>query len=228
MNAWMTGAALTIGKSISAALVLFFLARLMGKKQISQLSFFDYAVGISIGSVAAAVSVDRSIPLLDGLLSLIVWGVLPLAVSLLSQRGLRVRETLDGRPYILMFNGKIVEENLRRSRFTVNDLLEELRLKDVFDPGQVCMAILETDGRLSVLAPPGDAEPDFFLNLIIDGRVLEGNLRRLGKTGAWLQDALRERQIASAADVLLAVCSGSGVLRVDQKNSDPPDLPTFL
>ena len=138
-------------KSVVAAVVLFILARLMGKKQIAQLTFFEDIVGMSIGSVAAAMSVDRRISIHAGVVSMVIWAVFPIAFSYISMHSMVARRLLDGTPKVLIQDGKIIEKNLKRSKFTINDLLEELRIKDVFDIADVAFAILETSGKLSVL-----------------------------------------------------------------------------
>jgi uncharacterized membrane protein YcaP (DUF421 family) len=138
-------------KSMVAAFVLFVLARIMGKKQISQLTFFDYVVGISIGSIAGSLSVERKISFIDGITSMLIWALVPLLFSYLSAKSMKARRLLDGTPTILIQNGKIIEKNLKKVKLTVNDLLEELRVKDAFNIADVEFALLETNGKVSVL-----------------------------------------------------------------------------
>ena len=123
----------------------------MGKKQISQLTFFDYVVGISIGSIAASLSVDQRISFIDDITSMIIWTLVPLVFSYLSAKSIKTRRLLDGTPTILIQNGKIIEKNLTKTKLTINDLLEELRVKDVFNIADVKFALLETNGKISVL-----------------------------------------------------------------------------
>lgn len=220
------------GKSAAAALVLFCFARIMGKKQISHLSFFDYTVGISIGSIAAAFSVDRRIPLHDGIVSLAVWAFVPLLFSFLSIHSLTARKILDGSPIILVQNGRIMEKNLKKSRFTVNDLLEELREKDIFNIAEVNFAILETNGKLSVLKnDPGgqiaQKPPETYANLIIDGKLMDESLKWAKLDKIRVEEELRGRGVHSIRDVLYANAGENGSLHVDIKNSEPQEFSIF-
>lgn len=212
--------------SLVAAIFLFLFARLMGKKQIAQLTFFDYVVGISIGSIAAAVSVDRRISLINGIVSMTVWAALPIVFSYASIHSMSVRRALDGTPAVLIQNGKIVEKNLRRMKFTVNDLLEELRIKDVFNLEEVELAILETNGKLSVFKKSPD-QPAVFANVIIDGKLMKENLRQIGISEDWLMCELKKNGINAVSSVLLAVCDVNRRLIIDRKGDDPPELKIF-
>lgn len=226
-------------KSLIAAVVLFALARLMGKKQISQLTFFDYIVGISIGSIAAAMSVDKRISIRDGITSMIIWALFPIVFSFISIHSMNARRLLDGTPTILIQNGKIIEKNLRKSKFTVNDLLEELRMKDAFDILDVEFAILETSGKLSVLKKaakqpltPTDMNlqlpnQSICANVIIDGKLMIENVKKLNKDELWLKNELIKNNVHSEKDVLLASCDTNGVLHIDRKNADPDDFNIF-
>lgn len=212
--------------SFVAAILLFLFARLMGKKQIAQLTFFDYIVGISIGSIAAAVSVDRRVSPLNGIVSMIVWTALPIVFSYASVHSMSVRRALDGTPTVLIQNGKIIEKNLRKLKFTVNDLLEELRIKDVFNLSEVEFAILETSGKLSVLKKSPE-QPAVFANVIVDGKLMKENLRQINISEDWLMCELKKNGINTVSSVLLAVCDMNRHLIIDQKDDDPPALSIF-
>ncbi len=219
--------------SIISASILFILTRLMGKKQISQLTFFDYIVGISIGSIAAAISVDPNVSLLNGVISMIIWALFPIIFYLISKRGIFWRRIFDGRPTILVQNGKIIEASLYREKFTINDLLEELRLKNVFNIEDVEFAILETGGQLSVLKKSDQQTvtasqmniPTNYqgLNaiLVLDGKILSENLKLLNRKDSWLINELKKYNIPSVKDVLLASYDTDGNLHIDLKNKDP-------
>jgi len=223
-------------KSIFASIVLFALARIMGKKQIAQLTYFDYIVGISIGSIAAVMSIDKSVPILDGFVSMVVWALFAVIFSLVSMKSVIARRWFDGTPSILIQNGKIVEKNLKKVKFNVNDLLEELRVKDVFNIMDVEFAILETNGKLSVLkkaamqpVTPTDMNlttmnSSLFANVIMDGKLMRQNMEQLGIDEATLKKELTKNNINAVKDVLLACYDSNGVLFVDKKNADPNDL----
>lgn len=196
-----------IAKSLFSIIVLFILAKFMGKKQISQLSLFDYIISISIGSVAAASSVDKSISILDGTVSLIVWALFPIIVSIVTLHSMKARQFLEGSPIILIQNGKIIEKNLKKAKISINDLLEKLRGKNVFSITDVNYAILENNGLLSVLlksqkrsVTPSDMciktpESSLNANIIVDGKLLEKNMVQMNISEAWLLKELRKKQI---------------------------------
>jgi uncharacterized membrane protein YcaP (DUF421 family) len=238
LSFWTDCASIAI-KTIVAAVVLFALARLMGKKQISQLTFFDYIVGISIGSVAAAMSVDQRISIHAGITCMILWALFPITFSFVSIHSMIARRLLDGTPKVLIQNGKIIEKNLRRSKFTVNDLLEELRIKDVFSIAGVEFAIIETSGKLSVLkkaskqpVSPADMNLNtsnlgINANIIIDGKLMRENMAQMNIDEHWLNNELRKNNIGSVHEVLLACCDSKKILHIDKKNNDPDDLNIF-
>lgn len=226
-------------KTVIAAVTLFFLARLMGKKQISQLTFFDYTVGISIGSVAAAMSVDQRISIHAGIISMAIWALFPIIFSSISLHSMIARRLLDGTPKVLIQNGKIVEKNLRGVKFTVNDLLEELRIKDVFNIADVEFAVLETSGKLSVLKKvftqpitPKDMNlpasgQGISANIVIDGKLMKENMAQMHLDEQWLIQELRKNNMNTIAEVLLASRDSKKVLHIDRKNDDPNDLNVF-
>jgi uncharacterized membrane protein YcaP (DUF421 family) len=123
----MEDIATTALRSIISVTVLFILARLMGKKQISQLSFFDYVAGISIGSIDANFAVDSSINYYCGITGLIIYALFPITLAFISLKSYKGRQFLDGNPCILIQNGSIIEKNLFLSKMNINDLLEECR-----------------------------------------------------------------------------------------------------
>ncbi len=224
--------ALTVMKSIVSVVILFILARLMGKKQISQLSFFDYVVGISIGSIAASFAVDPRIDYLHGLTSMIVFAIFPIVLSMVSLKSYLGRQLLDGTPSILIQNGRILEKNLAKSKMNLNDLLEECRLKNAFDIAEVEYAILETSGKVSLLlkAPHHPvtvqdmnltaSKKEVCMNLILDGKILDQQLRISLKNELWLMAELQKQNIDSVQDVLLAYLDATETLKIHLKNND--------
>jgi uncharacterized membrane protein YcaP (DUF421 family) len=227
----------TVCRSIVSILVLFLFARLMGKKQISQLSLFDYVSGISIGSIAAEFAVNQSIPYADGITAIVIYGLFPVAFSLISLKSYLLHKLLDGKPVIVIQNGKIIEENLRKTRLNINDLLEECRLKGVFNVEEVEYGIFETNGKLSILKnaalqplTPTDMgmqpkNKGICTNLIVDKNILCDNLQLLNIDREWLQNELNQNFSAEPSGILLCVIDSSGKLSVDRKNADPPVTP---
>lgn len=211
----------TVAKSIGSALFLFLLTRILGKKQISQLSFFDYIIGISIGSVPVEIVAHHGLSLVGGLSCMLVWALIPLIFSFLSLHSIAARTLLDGTSSVLIQDGKILEKNLRRSRFTIDDLLEELRLKDVFRIRDVRYAILETNGKLSVLKntwPDSPPAGDYCLPVIIDGVPVGRNMEQLHVDEPWLIRELQKANVPAIAEVLLAECDKSRKLFIIPKS----------
>ncbi|MCX7615107.1 MAG: DUF421 domain-containing protein [Clostridiales bacterium] len=205
----------------------------MGKKQISQLTFFDYIVGISIGSVAGTMSVQKDITILDGVSSMIIWSLFPIVFYYISKNSIIGRRLLRGKPSILIQNGKIIESNLKRERFTIDDLLEELRNTGVFNIQDVEFAILETSGKLSLLKKASKQAvtvsqmqiPEEYqglcANIIIDGNIMKDNLNLLNLTEQWVLNELKKNNVSSIKDILLASVDTNGKLHIDYKNKDP-------
>lgn len=223
-------------RSILSIIVLFLLTHLLGKKQLSQLSFFDYTVGISIGSIAAALAIDDEIPYVHGVLGILIYGVFVLLSSYASRKSIRARKFLCGVPTILIQNGKLIEQNLRKARFHINEVLEECRNKGAFSISDVEFAILETSGQVSIQLKP-QKQPltpeDMHLsppvkgiaaNLIIDGVVLTKHLGLVNKDEEWLNNELKKQKVSSPREVLLGSLDYDGTLHIDLKNRDPIPL----
>jgi uncharacterized membrane protein YcaP (DUF421 family) len=227
----------TIVQSLVSVIILFILTRIMGEKQLSQLTFFDYVSGISIGSIAAALAVDSSIGYPSGLTGLIIFALFPIVLSFLSMKSYRARKLLDGTPTILVYNGQIVEKNLKKTHLTINDLLEECRLKNAFNIADVEFAILETDGRISVelKAPSKPLTPKdmniaaaykgLCLNVIIDGKILEDHLGMIGRDRRWLEQELKNQNVLDYKEVFLGYIDSGNNLIVQRKNTFEPMNP---
>ena len=224
-------------KSLISVISLFMLSRLMGKKQISQLSFFDYVVGMSLGSIAATFAIDSTISYYCGITSLTIYALFPILMSHISLKSYRGRKFLDGTPIILIQNGQIVERNLVQTKINMNDLLAQCRLKNAFDISEVEFAILETSGKFSVqmkssnqpLTPKDIELPISYkglcTNLIIDGNILSEHLKAVGKDNAWLINTLSNQNIDNPANVLLAYLDSSNILKCHLKHDVPQVYP---
>ena len=225
--------------SLVSVVVLFAFTRLAGKKQISQLSFFHYVIGISIGSIAAAFAVDLDIEFPEFLTSVIIYGLFPILLSQISLHNHMGRKILTGSPVILIQDGKIIENNLRKTKLSVEDLLEECRIKNAFNLSEVEFAVLETNGQVSVqMKPPNlpltpkdmDIKTQYkglCANLIIDGLVMEENLKIIDKNKKWLLEELSKQNITDTSDILLAFTDNSGQITVHKK-SENPKIKSFI
>jgi uncharacterized membrane protein YcaP (DUF421 family) len=226
----------TVLQSLFAVVVLFGLTRLMGKKQVSQLTTFDYVVGITIGSIAKAIAVEGQYT--KGITSLILFALFPIILSLISLKSRKAQKILDGIPAILIQNGKIVKENLKKSKFTINQLLKECRIKDVFDITEIEFAILETNGQISIqkksqnqpLTPKDMKLPTDYkglcLNIIIDGKIIQEHLSMAERDINWILDELKKQNITDIRNVLLAYFDSNNqfIVHTDHKEESKNPL----
>ena len=198
-------------------LVLIWVIRLMGKRQVGQMEPSEFVVTMLVANLAAIPMQDGGIPLLSGLVPILTVLGVELVLSFLSMRSLRLRRLLCGKPVILIDNGKVIQNNLRRTSITLDELTGHLRLKDVLDIRTVQYAILETDGNLSVFPYPKhrpasamdsniQAKEQFLpVTLVDDGVLLQENLRIAGKTRPWVDRVLRQHQATLGSTWLLTV-----------------------
>ena len=143
-------------RTISSLITLFMFTKLMGKKQISQLNIFDYVVGITIGSIAADISLDTSKNLVDGIVAMLIYALFNAMVSYLTLKSIKFRRIFTGTPTMIVENGKIIEKGLEKAKFDINDLLEEARNAGYFNLEEIEYAIMESNGRISFL--PSDKD----------------------------------------------------------------------
>jgi len=218
---------LVLIRSIAAFFLLFLMARMMGKKQISQLTFFDYCVGITIGSIAATLSVDQNVKIINGLVSLIIWGFFPIILAYLGMKSIIFSKITDGKATILIRNGEVLDKNMKKSLITINELLMLLREKGTFKVSDVEMAVLETNGELSVmlktnqqpvtaqtLGVPLEQEHGPAI-LIMDGKIMKKSLENLGYSKKWLIGEVQKQGAEEVRDVFLAQIDSRGSLYVD-------------
>jgi uncharacterized membrane protein YcaP (DUF421 family) len=199
--------------------VLILVIRLMGKRQIGQMEPSEFVVTMLVANLAAIPMEDSGIPLFYGLVPILTVLGMELILSHLSLKSLTLRRLLCGKPVILIENGNIMQENLRKTRVTMDELTGHLREKDVLDVKTVQYAILETNGNLSVFPYPGEkpatakdagvkaAKQHLPLTLVSDGKVLKANLQKSGKDMAWLEAVLGQ-QAATLADTWLLTYAG--------------------
>lgn len=197
--------------------ILFLSAKIIGHKQIAQLDFFDYITGITIGSIAAEMATELEEPW-KPLLAMVIYGGITLSLSLISSRFPRSRKYLNGTPTILLDHGKLYYENMKKARLDLSEFLVLCRQQGYFDLTSIQTAIFEYNGKLTILpvttqrpVTPQDMAltPDqelMFTELIMDGRILEDNLHRMGLDRTWLEKQLKQRHISTAKEVFLAVC----------------------
>lgn len=218
---------LIIIRSVTAFLLLLLMARVMGKKQISQLTFFDYCVGITIGSIAATMSVDQNVKIVNGLVSLTIWGIFPIVLAYVGMKSMIFSNITDGKATILIRNGEVLDKNLKKNLLTINELLMLLREKGTFKVSDVEMAVLETNGELSVmlktnqqpltsqsLGIPLEQEHGPTI-VVMDGKLLNKSLKNLGYSKEWLEGEVQKQGAKDIKDVFLAQVDSRGSIYVD-------------
>ena len=210
------------------------LARIIGKKQVSQLTFFHYVTGITFGSIAAEVSTQVETPFLDGMVSLIVWAALTIIVSYISFRSSKARILFDDKPSIVINNGVILNNELRKARLHPDELAMLLREQSIFSFDEVLYAVFETNGELSVLKKPlartstkedvsvSAPAPQYLpMELISDGKIIQKNLTELQLTEDWLRKKLAKKNIHDIDKVYYAQILENGSLYISIKNASP-------
>ena len=198
-------------------LALFMAAKLVGRKQISQLDFMDYITGITIGSIAAELATDLE-DMGKPLLALILYALLTWLISQINLRMGRSRKFLNGTPTIVMDGGRLCRENMKKAKLDLSEFMVMCRQQGYFDLSAIQTAVFEYNGRLTILpvsnrrpVTPEDmqlhpAQEHILVEIILDGRVLDENLRRMGLTPAWLEKQLRNQCIHGPEEVYLALC----------------------
>lgn len=216
-------------QSLLSIIALFVLTKLMGYKQMSQLSMFDYVNGITIGSIAAEMATDLEGNYLKPLLAMIVYAIFVILLAKAAQRFIPLRRIVNGKAIMLYQNGSIYNENLKKAKMDVDEFLVQCRVNGYFDLSQIEAAILEPNGQISFLpvsaerpATPKDLgiappQEEIFANVIVDGHILEHNLKHAGKDRNWLNQQLEGQNVKKLEDVFLAVCDKQGNFHVFPK-----------
>ena len=211
--------------SFVSLFVLFLLTKLIGNKQLSELTMFDYIVSITIGSIAAEMATELETPERP-LIAMCVYAFVSFTISLLVSKSLKLRRLLFGHSVVLMHSGKLYRKNFKKANLDLNEFLMQARLAGYFDLSTVDTAIMEASGKISFmpyaakrpatpedlnLVPNADA---VFFNVIMDGKVLTENLKYAGRDRNWLSNELKVQGIKSPLEVFLAILDNNGQLNV--------------
>lgn len=196
--------------------------RLMGKRQLGEMELSEFIVAALIADLAATPLQDIGIPLINGIVPIITLFVLETIIAGISMKSIKLRKIFFGAPEIIIKNGRISEQKMKHNRFTVDELMQELRNNGLANASTVEHAILETNGKLNIIlkaeAQPVTptlmnitAESPGYCHIIInDGRVLSNNLRLLGHDEKWLNKQLKSRKMPCAQDMYLFTVSDNG------------------
>ncbi|NMO80025.1 DUF421 domain-containing protein [Niallia alba] len=213
-------------RSAFFVVVLFFITKWLGKKQISELSFFEYVTGISIGSIGAEVAMGLERNIFHGVIGIVIFAAIPFFAGLISLKSKGFRNFIEGKATVFIKDGKIMEDNLKKERYTTDELLELLRKKDGYQVADVEFAVLEATGDLSVmlkkenqpltakdlnLSIPSIKEPQ---TVIMDGVIMDEPLATIGRSRAWLHSELDKLGV-TVENVFLGQINSFGELTVD-------------
>lgn len=216
-------------RTILGFFLLLLLARMIGRKMISQITFFDFLIAITIGSVLARLAVGERNTVSATLTVLIVLTALAIFIDYIHLKSIKARKLFDSEPIIIIANGKLMDKNMKRSKLTIEELTMMLRENSIFNMADVEFAILETDGKLSTL-PKSQKQPltpydmgikasykGLTKDIIIDGNVMKENLRNANLSEEWLNSNLESGGIKDTKDVFYAGLDSSGNLYISVK-----------
>ena len=209
--------------SLLSAVSLFIIAKITGHKQMAQLDFFDYITGITIGSIAAELATELESPL-KPLIAMVVYGAVAFSLTILAHKFPRTRKFVNGTPTIIMADGKIYRENMKKAKLELSEFMVLCRQEGYFNINDIQTAIFEYNGRITILPKskkrpltpedmnitPEKAEID--TEIIMDGRILHENLKRLGLNLTWLEKELDKQRYKSAKEIYLGICDSNNNL----------------
>ena len=221
-------------QTLLAFFSIWFITRILGRKQIAQLTVYEYINGITFGSIAATLATDLSQRTWHHLIGLFLFGILTWLMSWISIKNDAVNQLLQGEPVIVIEDGKILEKNLKRCLYSINDLLEQLRIDKIFDIQEVKYAIIETNGSLTVMKYEDLETPtikdlglisnpqDPFCSVILDGKIIYDNLQAMKINEEWLINQLKTNGIKNVKEVMYAAVNKQKQIYIDkyQDNAD--------
>ena len=219
-----------IPRSVISIIVLFFVTKLIGKKQVSELSLFDYVIGISIGNFTAEMVMNIEHQYINGVVAITTFGLISYFVAHITAKSIILRRFLIGVPTIIIDDGKIDYKSLIKSKLDINDLLEQCRNAGYFDISQISYAILEANGKLSILPKIDYQVPNLIdlnikgekeslsSNIIIDGKVMYNNLSNSNKNISWLNNELKKKGYSDYKNILLATYTNNKLVVYEKNN----------
>lgn len=217
-------------KGSIAVIYLFLVIKVLGKKQISELNIFDYIIGLSLGNIAAEMTVNDEISILAGILAMTVYGLFSLFVSFITSKSIIARRFITGTPVVIIQDGKISREQLKKCKLDINDLLQDARESGYFDISEINYAVMEASGKLSFLpkskfhsVTPYDMKlkvdsNGLCANLVIDGNIMENNLKGIGHDRNWLIKRLEKEGYKDVSNLLLVICDKKEKLTIYEMN----------
>ncbi len=222
--------------SIASIVVLFILSKIMGNKEMSHLNLFDYIIGITIGSIAAEMATALESDFTQPLTAMVVYALVTVLISYTTNHSLKARRIVEGKTLILLDNGKLYRNNFKKGKVDINEFLMQCRTNGYFNISEIQTAVLETNGKISFI-PKSERKPvtledlnlkrkqeKLILNVVLDGIVLEENLKILSKDKEWLEKQAKKQGIKDTSKIFLATCDQEDNLSIYMKvNNDNVD-----
>lgn len=226
-----------IPRSLISLIVLFFTTKIIGKKQVSELSLFDYVIGISIGNFTAEMVMDIQGQYINGIIAMLTFGIFAYFVSIISMKSILLRRYIIGVPTLIIENGKILENAMKKTKIDINDLLEQTRNAGYFDIDEIAYAIMEANGKLSFL-PKDKNKPitkkdmslkqekdELTANIIIDGKLMKNNIKNTDKSLEWVIHDLKVKGYKTYENILLATYKNNEIIVYEKNiNKKPTDI----
>ena len=218
-------------RAVISLTALFFITRIIGKKQVSELSLFDYVIGISIGNFAAEMTINIDSARLSGIIAMLIFGITSYLISYLAIKNINLRRFFIGVPTILIQKGQILENNLKKCKISINDLLEQIRIDGYFYLDEVDYALMEANGKITVLPKKINSnltlkdmnlkgkDQSLTANVIIDGKIILKNLENMNKDQEWLLKELKIKG-SNIKEILLATLDLNNKLIIYKRNKN--------
>lgn len=217
--------------STGSVLVLFILIKILGNRQMSQLTMFDYINGITIGSIAAEMATSLEDDFMKPLFAMIVYTGIIFLLSMISEKSIKGRKLITGQSFVLYTNGKLLYENFKKAKLDIDEFLTQCRINGYFNISDLEFAMLENNGHISFMpksnkrfVTPEDLnlipeQEKVVFNIILDGQVIDENLKASGNNITWLENNMKNQKISNFSDVFLATCDSNNNLSIYTKNN---------
>lgn len=221
---------ITFFRAIVLYIIVLVVMRLMGKREIGQLQPFELAISIMIADLASIPMTEIGIPITNGIIPILGLLIMHLIISIINMKSIKAREIICGKPRILIYRGKIDEKALIKERFTINELEERLRGNNIMNLGDIEYAILETSGQVTVIPKPEkrnviaedlNITPEYegiSYDLVVDGKVMKKNLKKIGKDYNWLKKEVRKFNM-NPDEALIVTYDGKGQIFCQKKEN---------
>ena len=218
--------------SLSSFIVLFILTKLMGNREMAQLSMFDYIISITLGSIAAEMSTSLDDNFIEPLVAMFIYAIGAITVSLIALHSVKIRRFISGTTLILYDKEKLYSKNFKKAKMDLNEFLMECRSNGYFNLNDLQTVLLESNGKLSFIpksvkrpCTPEDLnlipkQEYLVTNIIIDGKILEENLKYTGNNLKWLYDNIKKQKFDDVKEILLATCDSENNLSIYKKNEN--------